>query len=211
MGRSLKRMHCKGNLVPPRKQVAYKPFGTKGGLSGPKRVPRPLFKQHSRGGHRQHNSGCLYQRRGGDEVGPSVCPSVENPDLVYQETGNPQSLTHPRPDECDSRQAIQTRPNHSNRMVPSPRVLPSHLFLVANRSNLVTQPFNQTLYKYLSNLNLHAWLLRPQQSRSRASLRQWQHKFRLLKEDQPDLSMRQSGPFLQSGASIIRWTSGHHL
>ena len=28
-------------------------------------------------------------------------------------------------------------------------------------------------------------------------------------EDQPDQSMRQSGPFLQSGASPIRWTSGH--
>ena len=67
----------------------------------------------------------------GDEVGPSVCPSVENPDLVYQETGNTQSATHPRPAECDSRQTIQTRPNHSNRMVPSPRGLPSHLFPVA--------------------------------------------------------------------------------
>ena len=63
----------------------------------------------------------------------------------------------------------------------------------------------------LSNLNLHAWLLEPQQSRSRDSLRQWQHELRLLREDQPDLSMRQSGPFLQSGASVIRWTSGHHL
>ena len=31
----------------------------------------------------------------------------------------------------------------------------------------------------------------------------------LLKEDQPDLSMRQSGPFLQSGASVIRWTFLH--
>ena len=31
------------------------------------------------------------------EVGPSVGPSVENPDLVCQETGNSQSLTHPRP------------------------------------------------------------------------------------------------------------------
>ena len=30
-------------------------------------------------------------------------------------------------------------------------------------------------------------------------------------EAPPDLSMRQSGPFLQSGASVIRWTSGHHL
>ena len=42
-GGSLKRAHCKGNLVPSRKQVAYKPLGSKGGLSGPKRVPRPLL------------------------------------------------------------------------------------------------------------------------------------------------------------------------
>ena len=77
--------------------------------------------------------------------------------------------------------------------------------------NLVSQPFIQVLHRNLSNLNLHAWLLEPQQSRSKASLRQWQHELRLLKEGQPDLSMRQSGPFLQSGASVIRWTSGHHL
>ena len=62
--------------------------------------------------------------------------------------------------------------------------------------NLVSQPFNQVLHRNLSNLNLHAWLLEPQQSRSKVSLRQWQHELRLLKEDQPDLSMRQSGPFL---------------
>ena len=70
----------------------------------------------------------------------------------------------------------------------------------AQPPNLVSQPFNQTLRRNLSNLSLHAWLLEPQQSRSRASLRQWQHELRLLKEDQSDPSMRQSGPFLQSGA-----------
>ena len=58
---------------------------------------------------------------------------------------------------------------------------------------------------------LHAWLLGLQLSRTRTSLRQWQYEFRLLKEDQPDESMRQSGPFLQSGASVIRCTSGHSL
>ena len=67
-----------------------------------------------------------------------------------------------------------------------------------NIPNLVSQPFNQVLHRSLSNLNLHAWLLEPQQSRSKVSLRQWQHELRLLKEDQPDLSMR------QSGASVIR-------
>ena len=35
------------------------------------------------------------------------------------------------------------------------------------------------------------------------------HELRPLKEDQPDQSMRQSRPFLQSGASLIRRTSGH--
>ena len=62
--------------------------------------------------------------------------------------------------------------------------------------NLLTQPFNDTPHRNLPNLNLHACLLEPQLPRNRASLRQWQHELRLLKEDQPDQSMRQSGPFL---------------
>ena len=66
VGRSLKRVHCKGNLVSSRKQVVHKSPGVKSGLSDLKRVSRPLFKQHSPGSHRQHNSGCLYQQsRGG--------------------------------------------------------------------------------------------------------------------------------------------------
>ena len=84
---------------------------------------------------------------------------------------------------------------------PSPLSLP----------NLLTQPFYQIPHRNLTNLNLHAGLLEPQQSKSRASLRQWQLELRLLKEDQPDQSMRQSRPFTQNGASLIRWTSGHHL
>ena len=49
----------------------------------------------------------------GDEVGHLMCPSIENPDLVYRETGNSQGSTHPRPVECDSKlsrlgQNIQT-------------------------------------------------------------------------------------------------------
>ena len=36
--------------------------------------------------------------------------------------------------------------------------------------NLLTQPFNQIPHRNLTNLNLHAWLLEPQQSRSNVSL-----------------------------------------
>ena len=36
----------------------------------------------------------------------------------------------------------------------------------------LTQPFNQTIHRNLLNLNLHAWLLEPQLSRSKASMKQ---------------------------------------
>ena len=73
-----------------------------------------------------------------------------------------------------------------------------------NMTNLLTQPFNQIPHRNLTNLNLHAWLLEPQQSRNRASLRQWRQELRLLKEDQSDQSMRRSGPFLQ----VVHHSSG---
>ena len=66
-----------------------------------------------------------------------------------------------------------------------------------NLPHLLTQPFNQILHRNLTNLNLDAQLLEPQHSRSRASLRRWQQELRLLKGDQRNQSMRQSGPFLQ--------------
>ena len=80
---------------------------------------------------RQHNSGCLHKQRGWDEVGPIMCPPVENTNLVCQKTCDSQSSTHPRPAEHDSRQAIQTWPNHSNRMVPQSRRFQSNMQLVA--------------------------------------------------------------------------------
>ena len=61
--------------------------------------------------------------------------------------------------------------------------------------NLLTQPFNQIPHRNLTIINLDARLPEPQHSRSRASLRRWQQKLRLLTGDQPDQSMRQSGPF----------------
>ena len=67
--------------------------------------------------------------------------------------------------------------------------------LLPQMPDLLTQPFNQTSHRSLPNLNLYAWLLEPQLSRGRVSLRWWQQELRLLKEDQPDQSMRQSGPF----------------
>ena len=302
VGRSLKRIHCQRDLVTARKQVAYKLFGTQGSFSCLKRVSKPLCRQDSTCGNRQHYSDVVYKQGRRHEVGHTLCPTMENLDLVYQTSSNSKSPTYPRVAECGSRQAIQTGPDHSNRMVTPSRGFPSYMQQVAPTSdrsichevqqqvasvcvtstgllgsssgctqsamgesgrirlstsghlgqsggevaglplqenhsdcsgvaqhalvlgsmtmssqiplslpNLPTQPFNQIPHRNLTNLNLHAWLLEPQRSRSRASLKQWQQGLRLLKEDQPDQSMRQSGPFLQSGASLIRWTSGHPL
>ena len=131
VGHSLRRAHCKGNLVPSREQTAHKPLRANSSLSSSKRVSNPLLQQDSTDSYRQHNSGCLYQQRGGDEVGLPVCPTVENPVLVYQTAGNPQGTSHPRVAERDSRQAIQTWPDHSNRVVTSSRSVPSYMIPVA--------------------------------------------------------------------------------
>ena len=50
---------------------------------------------------------------------------------MYQTAGNPQGTSHARPAERDSRQAIQTWPDHSNRVVTSSRNIPSYMLPVA--------------------------------------------------------------------------------
>ena len=40
-----------------------------------------------------------------NKVGPTLCPSVEDLDLVHREASDSQSLTHSRPAKCGSRQS----------------------------------------------------------------------------------------------------------
>ena len=135
VGRSVRRAHCKGNLVPSREQASHKPLRAKSSVSSSKRVSNPSLQQDSVDSYRQHNSGCLYQQRGGDEVGLPVCPTVENTVLVYQAASNPQGTSHPRPAERDSRQAIQAWPDHPNGVVASSRSVQSYMQPVAPTSS----------------------------------------------------------------------------
>ena len=118
VGRSFKRVHCKRVLVSAGKQAAHKLSGTKSSPLGLKRVPNPMHKQNCPSGHRQYYSSGLYQQGRGNEVGPAVCSTVENLDLVFPATSDPKSPTYPWPIKCDSRQAIQAKSDHPNRMVP---------------------------------------------------------------------------------------------
>ena len=131
VGRSLKRAYGKGKLVTPREQAAHKLLRVKGGPSGPKRVSSSLYKQSSSHSYRQHHCGSIYKQGRGNEVGPPVCSIMEDTDLVYQTSSNPQSPTYPWSSKCHSRQIIQTGSDHSNRMVPQSRGIQSNMQPVA--------------------------------------------------------------------------------
>ena len=135
VGRSLKRTHCKRILVPSGKQAAHKLPGVKNSLFSSKRFSRPLHPQYSTCGNRQHYSSVLHKQGGRHEVGPTLCPSMENLDLVYQTPSDAESPSHPRSTECGSRQAIPPRPDHSNRMVPPSRGFSSFMQQVALAQN----------------------------------------------------------------------------
>ena len=126
VGDSFKRAYGKGKLVIPRKQTAHKLPRVKSS-SNLKRIPRSLFEQGSSHSYRQYHCRSIHKQGRGNGVGPSLCLTVDDPDLVHQESGNPQSSTYSRLSERDSRQIIQTGTNHSNRMVPQPGDLPSNM------------------------------------------------------------------------------------
>ena len=90
---------------------------------GPLRIPRHLVEQYCCHNYRQHNSGCLYEGRGGgDEVGPSLCPSLGNPDLVFQETGDCSLIHSRRLNDIAHQLSSLTQLDRADRMVPPVRV-----------------------------------------------------------------------------------------
>ena len=135
VGRSLRRAHCKRDMVTTGKQAAYKLSGAKSSIPGSKRVARPLLRQDSPGGNRQHNGSGLCKQGRRHEVGPTLCPILENLDLVCQETSDSQGPTHPRSPKRSSRQTIQTGSDHPDRVVSPSRSFPNLLQQVAPPSD----------------------------------------------------------------------------
>ena len=70
-----------------------------------------------------------------DDARPSVCPSVCPSDLVFKKIGGSQSRHIMWPAECGTRQAIQARPDHPNRVVSPPRGLPFNMQQVTPAPN----------------------------------------------------------------------------
>ena len=135
VGRSLKRVHCQRNLVTTGKQTAYKLLGAKSSLSGSKRIPKTMHRQNGSDSNRQYHSSGLHQQRGRHEVGPTLCPTLENLDLVYRETSDSEGPTHSRPPKCGGRQTVQIGTDYSNKMVPPSRDFSSPVQQVAPASD----------------------------------------------------------------------------
>ena len=135
VGRSLKRAHCKRILVGTGKQTAYKLPGVKSSFSSFERVPRSLCRRNSTSGNRQHHGSGLYKQRRRHEVGPTVCPTVENLDLVLPATCDSKSPSYPRPSKCYSRQTIQAGSDHPDRVVPPSRSFSKDMQQVAPTSD----------------------------------------------------------------------------
>ena len=151
VGHSLKRAHCKRNLVTTRKQTAHKLPRTQASSSSLKRVSKSFFRQHRPDSHRQQYSSVIYKQGRRHEVGHTLCPTVEDLDLVYQKSSHPQSLTHPRPAECGSRQAIQA----SQTIQTEWSLLPEVFQTICNRwhrpqIDLFATRFNNKLPQFVS-------------------------------------------------------------
>ena len=185
MGCSLKRTHCKRHLVPSRKQVAHQLSRTQGSLFSLKRVLRPLHTQDSTCSNGQHYSGVIHKQRRRHEVGPTLCSTMENlvspvPDplatavdalsLPWEDLG-----TYAFPPAAILGKVVEKLQDFPCKRIiliaPGRPNMPWFWDLMAMSSqiprslpNLLTQPFNQIPHRNLTSLNLHTWLLEPQQS-----------------------------------------------
>ena len=68
---------------------------------------------------------------GGDQVRPSLCPSMGNPDLVFQETGDCSPTHSRRLNDIAHKLSSLTQLDRADKMVPPVRVFPSNMLLVA--------------------------------------------------------------------------------
>ena len=71
------------------------------------------------------------KEKGKDEVRPSLCPFMGNPDLVFQETGDCSPTHSRRLNDIAHKLSSLTQLDRADRMVPPVRVFPSNMLLVA--------------------------------------------------------------------------------
>ena len=122
------------SLVPESK-LHFKLPRNKSSLPSFKRFPKPMRWKNGSGSNRQYNSSVIHQQGRGHEIGPTLCLTLENLDLVHRESSDSKGPTHYRSLKCSGRQTVQIGSDHSNRMVPPSRGFPSPVQQMAPTSN----------------------------------------------------------------------------
>ena len=118
MGRSLRSRLYRGSLVSSRKASTHQPIRNEGGFSDPTILQKDLSKQSSPHCLRQHLSGGIHQQTGWHSIGRTLCPDVENPNMVQSEQCDTQSMTYPGITQRNSGRPLQEEPDPINRVVP---------------------------------------------------------------------------------------------
>ena len=131
LGRTLRRLHCKRRLVPPRRPPSYKFSRDESSPSGLTTVRASVQGSDCSCGNRQYYSGLLHKQTGGYEVRLSLCPPLETPVLVPSQRHNVKGKAHSGSLKCDSRQAFSAQSSDSDRMVSLPPGFQSVVFQVA--------------------------------------------------------------------------------
>ena len=131
LGRTLRRLHCKRRLVPPRRPPSYKFSRDESGPSGLTTVRASVQGSDCSCGNRQYHSGLLHKQTGGYEVRLSLCPPLETPVLVPSQRHNVKGKAHSGSVKCDSRQAFSAQSSDSDRMGSLPSGFQSVVFQVA--------------------------------------------------------------------------------
>ena len=94
-----------------------------------------MHRKDGSSSNRQHYSSGLHQQGGRHEVGPTLCPTLENLDLVHRETSDSEGPTHSQPLKYSGRQTVPTGTNHPDGMIPPARGFPGPVRQVAPASN----------------------------------------------------------------------------
>ena len=82
VGRSLDEHTARGTWSLPGSKLHINYLGLSAVFLALKRVPRPLLKQDSTCSNRQHHSSVIRKQGRRHEVGPTLCLTMENLDLV---------------------------------------------------------------------------------------------------------------------------------
>ena len=118
--RTFRRLYRKRWFVRAGKPSTYQFPRIESSFIGSKDIRTSLLGSGSSSCHRQYYCGSLHKQRRRHAFRISMCSPVETPVFVQSQRNLPESMSHSRLSQCDSRQTVPTPSSHSDGMASSP-------------------------------------------------------------------------------------------